>query len=187
MSVPRNREQMKSDEEYHMVLWLQEAVRHNLVDSWEYEPQTFELFAKKTYPEIVQMKTKDKQVDRHLHHAETYTPDFKIVLTALGNKLLWKAFKDSLATGCPNIVWVDVKGSYNPYQNDQRYFSIVRKAFYQNCGIWVAKVIPFAKAGSGLFCETFAPESLRWKKNGKELNRIGRSCINAEEFIKQNQ
>jgi hypothetical protein len=188
MSMPRTREQVKSDEEFAMVLWLQEAVRHNLIESWEYEPRAFELFQKQTFIEEVQMKTKSKQVERHLHQAETYTPDFYLKLTESGKKLLYGFFKASLLSsysGACGEVWIDVKGSYNPYQNDQRYFSIVRKAFYQNCGIWVAKVIPFASAKKGLFVETFAPEAMRWMKNGKQLNRIGRSCRSIEEFMKR--
>ena len=186
MSIPRSREQLKSDEEFHTVLWLQEAVRHNLIESWEYEPQIFELFPKQVYIEEVAMKTKSKQVERCLHQSESYTPDFLMKLTDLGKRLLYDAFKPSLLTsycGACGEVWIDVKGAYNP--NDQpRYFSSTRKAMYHVHNIWVAKVIPFASAKKGLFVETFAPESLRWMKNGKQLNRIGRSCRSIEEFMK---
>jgi hypothetical protein len=185
MSVPTTREAVRSDEEFYMVLWLQEAVRHNLVESWEYEPQTFELFPRRVYIEKVVTKTKSKQVERCLHQSESYTPDFLIKLTNLGRGLLFGVFKPSLLASCcggSEEVWIDVKGAYNP--NDQpRYFSSTRKAMYHVHRIWVAKVIPFASSKKGLFVDTFAPESLRVMKNGKQLNRIGRGCRSIKEFM----
>lgn len=194
--IPQNREQVRSDEEWYFVLWLQDATRLGLVEKWEYEPVTFELFPKKTYPKIVQMKTKQKVVEKHLHHPEVYTPDFLLTLTEEGRARLFDVFEDALSVprtnGCGvRDVWVDVKGAYNP--NDQpRYFSSTRKAMYHVTGIWVEKVIPVemtkkGKPKTGFFVSTFAPESIRWKLNGKELNVMGRSCINAEEFIKRKQ
>ena len=181
--IPLNRESVKSDEEWSFILWLQEATKHGLVESWEYEPRSFVLFEKQTYIETVEMKTKVKEVERVLHQPESYTPDFEIKLTPLGAGKLYEVFKPSMLSGMADYtVWVDVKGAYNP--NDQpRYFSSTRKAMYYVHGIWVTKIIPFASAKKGLFVETFAPESFRWMKNGKQLNRIGRSCRSCVEFL----
>jgi len=192
MSIPMNRDSCRSDEEWQMVLWLQEAVRFNLVEAWSYEPQTFELFPKQTYIEEIAMKTmfKHKRVERSLHRSESYTPDFNMMLTTLGKKLLYSAFKPSLLAsyrGDCGEVWIDVKGKCNPYQNDQRYFSITRKAMFQAHRIWTAKVIPFYKVkgvAHGLFKETFSPDCLRYMKKGGVLNAIGRDCISAEEFVR---
>lgn len=187
---PTKREDVKSDEEWHTVLWLQEAVEHGLVESWEYELQRFILFGAKKFTETKQLKTKSKEIDRCLHREEGYTPDFCIEMTDKGAELLYSYFKASLWYGDGKIIHIDVKGTYNPYQNDQRYFSIVQKAMFHVHGIWVPKVIPFYTTGKknpktpkGLFVETFAPESLRWMKNGRELNRIGRACDCAKDFV----
>ena len=190
MSIPMNRESVKSDEEYACVLWLQEAVRHNLVEMWEYEPKTFVLLEGQTYQETIQMKTKEKTVERRLHQEATYTPDFMLSLTESGLRCLYGAFKPSLMAESSRWVpyeqiWIDIKGTYNPYQNDQRFFSLIQKIMYDKHGIWVPKIVPFYKKNGkakGLFAETFAPESLRWMKRGG-LNACGRSCVGIEEFI----
>lgn len=188
---PRAREDVRSDEEWAFVRWLQEAIRLDLISDWSYEPRQFELFASRCVPEVVQMKTRTKIEGRHLHRAESYTPDFMIEMTPSGALKLYNAFKLSMlaagwASGEPAVVWVDVKGNFSPYQTDERYFSIVRKAMYSAHGIWVSKVIPFYDRNKGLFSETFAPEEFRWMKNRSvpTLTSCGRACQSAEKFAK---
>jgi hypothetical protein len=187
--LPRCREDVRSDEEWHFILWIYEAVKHGLVDSWQYEPESFVLFDKRTFTEAVQMKSKVKIVEKHLHAEEKYTPDFILRLSDTGKKRFFAAFKPSLLANPTADLHIDVKGAYNPFQHDQRYFSIVRKAVFARYGIWVAKVIPFhgsERSPKGLFYETFAPAALRTMKNGKSPNRIGRTCRTIEAFIAGN-
>jgi len=186
MSKPRCREEVKSDEEWSAVLWLQEAVRHHLVLEWEYEPASFALFPPATYQEVKHLKTKDKIVDRCLCQGASYTPDFVITFTQKGKRLLLDTFKKSfMATGSEEYrIWIDVKGAFNP--NDQpRYFSVIQKAMYYINGLWVSRIVPFHKQGrkaKGLFAETFAPESCRYMKRGP-LNACGRACVGVEQFL----
>jgi len=193
MSKPRSREDVRSDEEWRMVRWLQECVRYYLVEDWEYEPEVFTLFDSQHYFEEKKLKTKVKTVEKHLHREETYTPDFRIDPTDLGRRLFANAGVFKKAVGaiyplhCP--VWIDVKGSYNPYQNDQQLFSMKQKAMYARHKIWVEKVVPFEKKVKGsLFINTFAPEEFRWMKNRKAptLSVCGKMCPSAEEFVMQN-
>ena len=187
--TPQRREDVRSDEEFHMILWLQDAVRHNLISNWEYEPKSFELFPPAVYLEEKKLKTKVKVVEKCLHRGASYTPDFKITLTKEGKRILLDAFKKSILvdhSGLCNDVWIDVKGVFNP--NDQpRYFSVIQKAMYSASGIWVERITPFymsKKKPKGLFYETFAPDKIRHMKRGG-LNSRGRSCMNAEQFMEK--
>ena len=185
MTRPTQRDQVKSDEEFSMVNWLMEAEQNNLVVNWEYEPRSFVLFNKRTYCEIVQLKTKQREVIRHLHAEAVYTPDFHIALSETGARALYSVFKTAILTGTPDSIWVDIKSVFNP--NDQpRYFSVMQKIMFDKHGIWSQKIIPFytsKKKRRGLFVDTFAPECDRWKKNRIELNVCGISCKNVIEFI----
>lgn len=186
--LPRCREDLRSDEEFHFLLWLYEAVKHGLVESWLYEPESLVLFDKRTYTEAVQMKSKVKIVEKHLHAEESYKCDYVLTLSDIGKKRFFAAFKPSLLANPTADLHIDVKGAFSFYQTDERYFSIVRKAVFFRYGIWVAKVIPFhgsERSPKGLFYETFAPAALRTMKNGKSPNRIGRTCRTIEAFLAQ--
>ena len=195
-----NRCEFRSDEEFDFVLWLEEAKDHGLISGWAYEPRSFNLFDKQTYTETVQLKTKTKEVERHLHAEAHYTPDFAITLTKHGLVLLFDVFKASYLTipiyvramNVPQI-WIDVKGSFDPHQNDTKNFSMVRKVMYDKYGIWVAKVIPFFRKknkakesiAKGFFVDTFAPKSMRWIKNRRTptLSSCGKGCRGVSEFM----
>lgn len=190
MSRPTRRDQVKSDEEYQMILWLNDAVKFGFVADWQYEPNQLLLFSKQTYSETVRLKTKSKAVQRHLHSEAVYTPDFSISLTEAGKSAFYHVFKPCLLTGNTNTVWVDIKGSFNPH-DQPRYFSVIQKAVYDKHRVWVIRITPFYAKGKGddrkhkgLFVDTFAPESERWMsgRTNPTLNKCGESCINASKF-----
>lgn len=182
--IVQRRDQVKSNEEWAIVLWLREAVRHYLVDAWEYEPETFELIPAKIYNALVgtYKSGEPKYKDKSLHQSLTYTPDFRIEFTELGLDMMRTYFEKSLFGG---IVYIDVKGVMDPY-HDAKQFSVVQKVMFDKTGIWVQKVIPYAKVKGkavGLFAKTFAPHELRHKQNG-ELNECSKHCKSIEEFLK---
>ena len=184
--IPRDRSQVKSEEEWSVVQWLYEAVKYYLVRQWDYEPKPFTLYDSASYNTELALKTKVKTVAKSLHMEAAYTPDFEIHLTELGLQMLGFFFEKGLAGSESGIVYIDAKGSFNPYQNDQRYFSLVQKAVWFRHGIWPQKVVPFERKVKGsLFLLTFAPESLRRMKRGGGLNSCGRSCRGIEEFLKE--
>ena len=185
----------KSKEEQDFADWLKEAQEHGLISSWEYEPRSFILFEKQTYEETVQLKTKTKIVERHLHAEASYTPDFMMLLTPLGSRLLHDVFKPSIEGIGDGCVWVDVKGNYDAVRKDGRFFSLIQKALYSKHGVWVEKVVPFFQTGrgakkkaKGLFAAAFAPESRRWIKGRKvpTLSVCGEACCGVEEFVEAN-
>lgn len=182
--LPRNRADVKSDEEWSVVRWLHDAVRIYLVSAWSYEPETLTLFAPEKYEERKQLKTKVKMVQRCLHRGAVYTPDFRIDLTKKGSTLLYEAFKESLLTGKGSVVYIDVKGAFNPH-DQPRYFSVMQKIVYSIHGLWVKRIVPFHKTrgvAKGLFYETYAPDYLRQRKDGRGLTSCGKCCRSVEEF-----
>ena len=188
MSIPTTRAEVRSDEEISMVYWLQEAVEHGLVESWEYEPKEFCLVTGKNYDEHIQKKTKIKVVERHLHKPLLYTPDFRITLSELGISAFSKLFKHGILTAQSlkeyGTIWIDVKGVFNPYQGDDQLFKLKQKVLFQEFGIWAQKVIPYdSKKKNVLFKQTFAPDRLRWMKHGKGLNVVGRNCFGIKEYM----
>ncbi len=182
--IPTCRADVKSDEEWRMILWLHEATDHGMVVRWEYEPESFVLFPKGTYKAEKKLKTKTKVINRFLHHPATYTPDFVIEFSHFGLGYLGKYFEKGLS-GYPECqtAYIDCKGSFNPYQNDQRFFGLVQKAMWARHRIWPQKVIPFEKkVTSSLFLKTWAPDACRHTKRGG-LNACGRACRNVISFL----
>ena len=188
---------LRSDEEKHFAFWLKGALGAGLVEGYEYEERVYELFPVAKVPYLKEMKTRTVERDRHIHASESYTPDFVLRLTVLGMRMFAPVFRKSFAVmeadpgnELSQYLFVDVKGGYNPYQNDERYFSLVRKAMYSRYGVWVAKVIPFQKlkgVASGLFVSTWCPEEYRWVKRRREptLTARGLACSSLEGFLKK--
>lgn len=196
--IPINRGEVKSDEEWNVVMWLQEAKGFGLVQGWEYEPRDFVLSDKQTYTRITQLKTKERRDKLLLHQEKKYTPDFCIVFTEKG-MLLWKlAFPQSYWIaiedgGAERMAYIDVKGTYNPYQNDDQLFDMKRFIMHDIYGYWTTKVIPFYHTGkkgarkpAGLFFRTYAPDSLRHRADGKGLRSMGKACPSIKSFIQNN-
>lgn len=172
----------KSSEEQQFAQWLDAAKMHKLVDSWEYEPESFELIPAKSFIEQVSTKTKTKSVERSLHAAASYTPDFKIILSDVGIGVFEGIFKKALSTAKdPHVLWTDVKGGFSR-TDDGRHFSLLQKLFFHVHGIYVEKVIP-----KKLFQKTFAPELVRWMKSRKTptMTKIGTLTKTIEQFLEE--
>lgn len=174
----------RSQEEKMFGFWLREAVEAKLIIGFEYEKDVFELAAARKVTERVQLKTKEVMKDRHIHRSESYTPDFRIRFTDAGEKIFKDVFPKAFAIRrtelTPHDLFVDVKGGFNPYQTDERYFSLVRKIVLARHGLWVEKVEP-----KKLFLKTWCPEEYRWMKKRKEptLTKLGHDSPTISGFI----
>ena len=154
-----------SNEELWFLYWCYEAIRFDIIESFEFHPKSIEVIPKKTYQVTKQLKTKSKIVDKTLFMALNYTTDY----------IIW--FKDNNANlmglrASNGKVWIDVKSNYN-FKNDLTKFSILQKVIYHNHNIYINKLVP-----EQFFMKTWLPEKLRLTKTGK----ISKKWINYKTY-----
>lgn len=148
-SVEYNSITFPSYEEYTMYLWLEEAKKHCIIESFEHQPPEYILSTAKSYKKLnTKLKTKIAYVDRELLKKHRYTADFKLV----SNYALpfSKEFQNM------GEIVVDTKGSFQQYDG-ARSFSINQKWMLEKFGIYVHQVIP-----QEFFQKTFVPERARY-------------------------
>jgi hypothetical protein len=155
-----------SGEEIDFYKWCEIAKELNLVDDFIYQPEGFVLSEKKTYKTIKTLKTKSKEIEKHLLHPHEYTPDFRLTIS----KNIFPLYSNCLE------FFVDVKGSFQ--QNDgARSFSINQKWVYDKYGVYINKVIP-----EKFFNLTFVPDNVKIGKSGKLLKRYSQ-CPTITQFL----
>ena len=158
-----------SNEELYFSWYINELHEAGFIESIEYHPKAFSLFAKQSRSYDKQLKTKIISVQESLFNAHEYQADFLIwwnkdiakdifITNINSNERLFgkdpKIFitNTSKNTGKEYSI-IDVKGNYN--QNDAyRRFSIDQKWVYANYNLYVQKIIP----APGLFQRTFTPD-----------------------------
>ena len=141
-----------SQEELEFNEWLREARSLDLVATFIHHPPAFKLSPRVSYPALKQLKTKVKEVEAFLFHPHEYTPDFEVVLTGKGIRLLQD--KGLLIWPPPRVMqgarplgldsdhmFIDVKGGFSRFHDDKP-FSINQKWVFDKYGIYVYKVIP---------------------------------------------
>ena len=164
-----------SQEEIEIAMWIEEAIEAGLImPKVVYQPEAYKLSPKQTKTVLKQLKTKSKQVEKHLLHPHKYTADFKIIFTTKGKKLLpfiGSGHNDTRAV-------IDVKGAFNQHGGD-REFSINQKWTYEKYGVFVNKVIP-----EKLFKSTWVPDGARLTSKTRQIKKKYAKCKTIEEFLK---
>lgn len=182
------REEFKSDEEFQFYIWLLDCVKFGYISDWAYEPTTYMIHKQVAFEKTVFMKTKTKVEKKKLFtNADnlTYTPDFVFKVTSKGH-LMWRdtVFARSIQMNKrAEIVYVDVKGEYNPYGGDHRAFFLKQRMMWDMHHIYVEKLTP-----KSLFRATFAPESMRWCKGRKAptMTKLGTKTKSSREYGEAN-
>lgn len=77
MNFEETRKVMDSDEEVHFCWWLSELYESGYIDKYE-RAETYELSMPVKRKYLKQLKTKLKNMEQHVMHGASYTPDFKI-------------------------------------------------------------------------------------------------------------
>ena len=201
----------RNTEELYFSYYLDELIEQNIVESYEYEPESFELTPEVTFnyikTTVLKTKTKIEDKTKALLHKHCYTPDFKIMTLNKGHELnLFNIFLDSFpificsqkkSNGENDLdfpCWVDIKGQFAGKTNSTQYtFPLNQKWMYDKYSIYVQKIKPF-----DLFKATFTPkkviEEMVYKrdyiKKGKLLakqgdNRLGYEPITLETWMKK--
>lgn len=157
--MPEDRESYDSEDEWAFSLWCRDAVEAGILYKWGYHPTSFEIFPKATVTETVQLKTKTKEVERHLLHPLTYTTDFVLLFTSVH-------WRDMLGMRTSSgFAFVDVKGDFSKFHDDKS-FSMIQKMMYHLKGVYINKV-----KVKDVFMKTFVPESVRIGRSGKCLRK----------------
>lgn len=171
----------ESKEEQEMHYWLIEAMDHGLVELAEYHPRIFHLIDRKSYKFAGKTKS--------LYQKATYEPDFYIKFTLKGLPLMILGFQEAFVWPfADRAIFNDVKGKFA--KNGGAVFSIKQKLTFLKYGFFVQKTIPWYTSGKkkvrkGLFVDTFAPQSLRYKPVQGGLNIVGKSCRSIEQFMQE--
>ncbi len=184
----------RSEEETKFALWLDEAQKEGVVLNWAYEENTVLVTKELNFPQPKKLKTKIKHGEKKIQNT-SYTPDFCIAINPAYAHALTPAFPKALWFGAPkdqekgnllpqSILLCDVKGTFDFYQKDSRYFSLIQKVIAERAGIWVEKItIP------SFFLKAWLPEELRWMKNRKKptLTKAGKSCLSFSQWVERNR
>ena len=142
-----------SCEEWDFIQWLCEAHSYGIIDDFQYQPRSFELFDSITYQTI-------DGKSRSLFREHVYSPDFKIQFNPTKYADLAKEFKVSFdeAQKQQVDVVIDTKGTFA--SNDGgRSFSINQKWVYAKYKVYVHKLVPkvfFEKFGVPENCKLTA-------------------------------
>jgi hypothetical protein len=165
-----------SQEEIEFFMWIEEGIKAGLImPKVIYQPEAYELSPKQTKTVLKQLKTKVKEVEKHLFHPHKYTADFEFTFRVKGLNLnlpleggKWSDTK----------IVVDVKGSFNQHGGD-RVFSINQKLVYDTHGDYVNKVVP-----EKLFKSTWCPQGARLTSKTRQIKKKYAKCKTIEEFLK---
>jgi len=156
------KKEFDSQEEINFLYWLEEARDLELVEDWEYQPTTFQLFDKVLITKTIQLKTKIKEVEKSLLQPHKYTADYKIWFT---NKFINKFDSKLKNINLLNnkVVYIDIKGGYGSFSSHSN-FSVESKWIWNKYKILVEKIIP-----DKWFKKTWVPEKCRYTPKRKDL------------------
>jgi len=174
-----------SPEEAYTSWYLDELVDKGYVIKYKHQPESYTLFAKRTYQYSKQLKTKVKIMDSTLLQEHVYTPDFEVIwrkylsnknpfikdienvkldkIAPLWSAEVWSERSDAFCT--VKSVW-EVKPLFDR-NNMTRLFTINQKWMYDKYGIYVQKIIP-----QKLFRDTFTPKKYLLTDRGKQKRKL---------------
>lgn len=133
-----------SPEEEMFYSWCVEAKELGVIEHFEYQPISIQVFDKVHYQHKKQLKTKVKIEKRIALNGLSYTPDFLIrgdlsKFHTPTDKIIWPY---TLPIGHQiTHYYIDIKGSFSQH-NDAVKFSIMQKIIYHQKGIYINKIVP---------------------------------------------
>ena len=123
-----------SAEEVDFVRWCDEAVKLSVLNGYQYQPDSFQLFQAEKYVDVY-----GKQ--RTLFKEHIYSPDFVLMFDPKRSLELSKEFKVTQSQLSSNecSVYIDVKGTF---QKQKRSFTTDRKWTWQKFKTYICEVVP---------------------------------------------
>jgi hypothetical protein len=160
-----------SQEEVMAIMYFEELIEAGYVEKIERaEPIRLSERLENKYTQVVEMKTKTKEVEKNqvILEDHVYTPEFKVTWTQAGAVLfidrMWNARKFVKPFIGKWVTYIEVKPSFDQ-NNMTRLFKINQKWVYQQHQIFVNLVQPHK-----LFEETFTPKA--WLKTPTGKDRV---------------
>lgn len=150
-----------SAEEVDFVRWCDEAVKLSVLNGYQYQPDSFQLFQAEKYVDVY-----GKQ--RTLFQEHIYSPDFVLMFNPKRSLELSKELKVTQSQLSSNecSAYIDVKGTF---QKQKRSFTTDRKWTWQKFKTYICEVVPVK------FFKLFGvPEKSRLTEKTKKP----RSCYN---------
>jgi len=181
-----------SKEEVYFYWWIQDLIKHNVINVFYYKPKTFLLFDDVflKFSRILTKKTKEDQF--HLTSRMEYTPDFAIIWNDK-NKLHACIDEEVFSNLSPNnkfpffshlqkgfyVSYIDVKGLFaGPHNNAAITFPLKKVVMYNVHGIYVCKTeIPT------LFKKTFTPDRFTLTDITMTPRKINYHIKNVSQYI----
>jgi hypothetical protein len=142
-----------SHEEREFFYWLEEAQELGLVESFVYQPPSFELCGTVTMDIEVPLKTKTKVISKTVLRPHSYTADY----------LIYPRQPLKLLGDTPH--YVDIKGGFDLYHNE-REFSINQKWMWCKHGVYINKVVPKV-----WFAQYWVPDKARYTVVRREVRK----------------
>ena len=144
-----------SSEEKAMLIKLQYLEKEGFIKTFEYQPKEFVLFegVKKSMYKIDKKTGKKKYSKRSFFiNPHIYTADFKVIWNdnAIG-KYIQDVKENDLSLDIPFYVnkikdeyisWIEIKGSYDPYNTHRMARTYIVPTVWQNYKIYVQIIIP---------------------------------------------
>lgn len=156
--------QFDSGQQISVYCWMQQAYQNNLVESFDYHPDSFILYQGSKFGK------------KSLLRPHIYTADYAINLNI--NKLdkrLKLIFKYTQDFQSP--IFIDVKGGFSKF-HDASKFSVNQKWVHQKHGIYVYKIQPDI-----LFSQSFVPQYSRYTLKKRQLRQKYANMLTISEFI----
>lgn len=197
--------EFRSSEEIYMSWWLEDAVKHGLVKSFEYEPPAFVLSEALHVltKRVKKLKKGDKiEIDaKSILQVQTYTCDFRIIWTDAGALVFTKRIDRIIEDNTPYfyateeegelVSYIDVKPGYsNVAQASSVRFPVKQAWLWQAHRKFVQKVIvvqsvktKLTRRYSGLFVETYVPLRYLLTDKSEQKRTINFNYKLAEDYV----
>jgi len=182
--------EFKSSEEWYFSMYLDGLKTNNIIESYQYEPNTFTLSKPKYYPIFRQLKTKGRLDKLSLLQEHIYTPDFRVRWNEQYNHIIYRLIDDLQCRSKPPFFAIksnqdfkpysffEIKGNFD-YNNMTRLFRITQKWLYDKYDIYVDLIsVP------GIFKSTFVPERYMRTDSDRQTRKINFDIKTFNQYFK---
>jgi len=171
-----------SKENTYFSWYLDELKKAGYISEWIYEPKSYNLFDPIKRIDI----KKNKEIERKLLGAHSYTPDFGIIWNESAYDIFTREIKELLPSRINNPFFrqgnrsvIEVKPIFDR-NNMIRLFSINQRWVYQKIGRYVQLIVP-----EKLFKDTFTPLKYLFTDSGRQPRKIKFTTVGLTYYVSE--